>query len=505
MRKLKSLHIKDRTITAFQLTPQEFAGMYKDLERFLVMPDGRIIIWNESSYITHDQLASTLWPKVFETRYDAYKNLPTKGYMRGVIGQERTGEKVLFFDLACREKGLDVILAATEYLPGKLKTIATEYDCDGKIMHGSGFEGRLSELRGPTKTARELLGRGGPEDVYDGFSVYSNPPDSAAFKKWFGKSKVVDDSGQPVAMYHGTASIFSSFSDKHYRAVNRGYWGNGFFFTPNKQVAEGYAEKASELLGGTPRIVTVYLVAKNPEYEDFHPYGNGSGVIDSARQRGKDSLFLVYPHDHEKAGLIAEIAVFSPDQIKIISIEDLGSANPAKVRPESAYDPAELAIGIKVEAEHTNSAAIASKIARQHLEETPDYYSKLIDAGLADNPGDLPISGVIHELVKKFNEENKTGDACGINAGHCDLFGEAIYHAMGGLKSGVEVLEVSVPEDEDDEADYDWPYHVFVKYRGKYYDAEAPDGVKSMKDLPIFQKWIKKVKPTSKLEVNSVM
>jgi hypothetical protein len=60
--------------------------------------------------------------------------------------------------------------------------------------------------------------------------------------------------------------------------------------------------------------------------------------------------------------------------------------NPVRIRAEHFYDPRELAMGVKVEREHTDSPTRASKIARQHLEETPDYYTRLDEAGLADNP-----------------------------------------------------------------------------------------------------------------------
>lgn len=41
------------------------------------------------------------------------------------------------------------------------------------------------------------------------------------------------------------------------------------------------------------------------------------------------------------------------------------------------YDPAELAMGIEVELEHTPYKAIAKIIAKQHLAECPDYYTRL--------------------------------------------------------------------------------------------------------------------------------
>ena len=48
------------------------------------------------------------------------------------------------------------------------------------------------------------------------------------------------------------------------------------------------------------------------------------------------------------------------------------------------FDPKELAMGIKVEAEHAKSRKIATEIAMDHLSENPRYYSKLKKSGLAD-------------------------------------------------------------------------------------------------------------------------
>ena len=44
---------------------------------------------------------------------------------------------------------------------------------------------------------------------------------------------------------------------------------------------------------------------------------------------------------------------------------------------DDAFDPAELAKGIKVEMEHTEDAAQAKEIAKDHLTEDPLYYQKL--------------------------------------------------------------------------------------------------------------------------------
>lgn len=44
---------------------------------------------------------------------------------------------------------------------------------------------------------------------------------------------------------------------------------------------------------------------------------------------------------------------------------------------EGRYDPEQLAMGVKVEMEHTDDPAIARRIAMDHLAEFPDYYTRL--------------------------------------------------------------------------------------------------------------------------------
>lgn len=47
-------------------------------------------------------------------------------------------------------------------------------------------------------------------------------------------------------------------------------------------------------------------------------------------------------------------------------------------RPDEDYDPEELAAGIEVEREHTANPEVAKAIAKDHLNEMPDYYSNLL-------------------------------------------------------------------------------------------------------------------------------
>lgn len=53
-------------------------------------------------------------------------------------------------------------------------------------------------------------------------------------------------------------------------------------------------------------------------------------------------------------------------------------------RMSAEYNPRELEMGEQVEMEHTDSKTEAREIAKEHLDEHPDYYTKLKEAGLAE-------------------------------------------------------------------------------------------------------------------------
>ena len=75
----------------------------------------------------------------------------------------------------------------------------------------------------------------------------------------------------------------------------------------------------------------------------------------------------------------------------------------------SSVDANELAVGKKVEREHTDSDERAEEIALDHLTENPKYYSELVASGIVDEKDAL-------ELAKKLNigqipiKESAVGD-----------------------------------------------------------------------------------------------
>lgn len=115
------------------------------------------------------------------------------------------------------------------------------------------------------------------DDILDGevekWNIYLKTPDgkvyqqagniySNNFKKWFGDwekwegSKVVDSKWEPMLMYHGSPEKFTIF-DSDFMSQHGSSKGYGFYFSPDKKMAEGYGD-----------VMTVYLDIKNPLSKD---------------------------------------------------------------------------------------------------------------------------------------------------------------------------------------------------------------------------------------------
>ena len=62
-------------------------------------------------------------------------------------------------------------------------------------------------------------------DVTDGNGLERNVTDNPNFKWWFADSKVVDDNGEPLVVYHGTNADFNIFDKEKF-----GLWDNGSKF-----------------------------------------------------------------------------------------------------------------------------------------------------------------------------------------------------------------------------------------------------------------------------------
>jgi hypothetical protein len=83
---------------------------------------------------------------------------------------------------------------------------------------------------------------------------------TANFRRWFGDSKVVDEKGEPLVVYHGTKVDFSEFSREFFGSGMSGAARNGFFFTSDPVEASDYASGSAP--GG--QVMPLYLSIQKP-------------------------------------------------------------------------------------------------------------------------------------------------------------------------------------------------------------------------------------------------
>lgn len=100
------------------------------------------------------------------------------------------------------------------------------------------------------------------------------------FKKWFGDwendpknaSKVVDENGEPLVVYHGRSSDFTIFSDRYAGKYTTEMGKLGFFFTDSFDLAKMFTKtkwaSPTSKQRKNANIIEVFLNIKNPKTID---------------------------------------------------------------------------------------------------------------------------------------------------------------------------------------------------------------------------------------------
>lgn len=158
-----------------------------------------------------------------------------------------------------------------------------------------------------------------------------------AFKDWFGdwendpasSSKIVDDNGEPLVMYHASDAKFSEFDRKKIDKVNTGA-AKGFHFTSSEKSAKRYGKN----------MYASFLNARKPKI-GFMESQMYTSVIT------KDMDGWVNRFDIDEAGSAADVVVYDPNQIMVIdnthpaylfSGQEGKDGKPARLENESAFD-----------------------------------------------------------------------------------------------------------------------------------------------------------------------
>lgn len=139
--------------------------------------------------------------------------------------------------------------------------------------------------------------------------------ETAAFKKWFGNSKVVDKEGNPLVVYHGTNKDFSIFDPSRSTEKN-----NAIFFSSDPKVAQQF----SEYMAFSPSIMPVFISLKNPFIIDYKgEYLSTKEIFEiveaqnDLHKKEYDGIIIKNTIDTYKEDIVSDIYVaFSPTQIK---------------------------------------------------------------------------------------------------------------------------------------------------------------------------------------------
>lgn len=139
----------------------------------------------------------------------------------------------------------------------------------------------------------------------------SRVTDTPEFKRWFGDSKVVDENGEPLVVYHGSrynADIKKFSMSKSEQSASE----RGIYFTDSTEHADQYSSQwgdAGPEDGGS--IYPVYLKIENPYVSNAWAWNMGTDITPAqARLRGHDGYVI---ENHEGG---TTYIVFKPTQIK---------------------------------------------------------------------------------------------------------------------------------------------------------------------------------------------
>lgn len=159
-------------------------------------------------------------------------------------------------------------------------------------------------------TALGQVNSGQRVDVADG--VVPLLQREANFRAWFGDSKVVDETGAPLVVYHATGKEFDAFkTDGNYSS---GVRLDAAFFSDKPDYSNEYAAVAGR--GKPVATIPAYVALRNPlevnaAAREFSDPRFEQGVIEQARAAGHDGVIF---RDAETGDRF--FAVFDPTQIK---------------------------------------------------------------------------------------------------------------------------------------------------------------------------------------------
>lgn len=261
------------------------------------------------------------------------------------------------------------------------------------------------------------------------------------FINWFGDwikdpenaSKVVDENGEPMVVYHGGLKKINIFNSEN--GIN--------YFTPNIRIAEDFAKYK---YGSEGKVFNVFLNIRNPKLFDVIYYYE----LELEKKELYDGFIANYVILEDGTNEGKQFVCFSPKQIKLADGTNKtfdpmnpdikyrkGGKLPALKKPKSIvtiakqqkvqlkYAMNQLMTGIKVESEHTKDKNVAKTIALHHLDENIYYYEALKKMENNLDKGKFAKGGTVYGDGKHSKDAKDGG------------YFKGNSHANGGIKAVV--------------------------------------------------------------------
>ena len=217
--------------------------------------------------------------------------------------------------------------------------------------------------------------------------------ETAAFRRWWRQSKVVDANGAPRVVHHGTADDFWAFDPSRLAGATGHMTAPlGFFFEQNRAKAQRYAENAAQGVPADERVLDVYLSIQNPatltaaELANVDSYDAARALRAKLERAGHDGIQLTD---------VGQWIAFRPEQVK--SIDNTGGFDPANADmrfamgeqmrtrgvPEGAAIPASLWRNDRPLKRHADYAAAKAGDASAAVRLVADVASPLLSTAKA--------------------------------------------------------------------------------------------------------------------------
>lgn len=224
--------------------------------------------------------------------------------------------------------------------------------------------------------------------------------ESPEFKAWFGKSKVVDEDGKPLVVYHGTNADFKAFRSDYESSVEVFWAGKDLnfhthYFSDAESVAATYGET----------IVPVYLSIEKPKiinargqsWDDFSPFGK---IADAVATGQYDGVIIRNIRDEASGAGDTPSTVyvaFAPEQIKSAT----GNSGAFDQLSPNIYEQAARG-RITFGEDRTFNIDLLKKADRStFLHETGHFYLEVLQ-DLAKQPGAAPDLVADHATIMQW-------------------------------------------------------------------------------------------------------